>query len=186
MDLLGQLVTIAAVLLGGLTTHFTNHRMERQRTQYTMLTRWDERKLDAYAEYVDHVRTSIYASAALYETRHGMRVTERTEQELTLALADTVMHRGRAFERVMLLAEDGVVEAAHELNAAVHAIDWRARGQTEGTLEDWRALHKTAFQAINKFHETARDDLGVSGSFHAEEHGARDLVLPHTRRESDD
>ncbi len=186
MDVLGQLVTIAAVLLGGLATHFTNHRMERQRTQYTMLTRWDERKLDAYAEYVDRVRTSIYASVALYEVRHGMRVEEKTEQELALVLADTVVHRGRAFERVMLLAEDGVVGAAHELGDAVHAIDWRARGLTDGTLEEWRALHRTVFQAINKFHEAARNDLGVRGAFQAEEHSARGLVLPPARPQSGD
>lgn len=181
MDIAGQLVTIAAVLLGGLTTHFTNHRMERQRTRYTMLTRWDERKLDAYAEYIDRVRTCIYASVLLYEVRKGMRSIERSERELTSELVDAEGRRGRAFERVMLLAEDGVVDAAHRLNAAAHAIDWRARGTTDGTLEEWRQLHKTAFQAINRFHEAARDDLGVSGNFHGEEHGARDLVLPRTR-----
>jgi hypothetical protein len=183
MDIVGQLVTIAAVLLGGLATHFTNHRMERQRTQYTMLTRWDERKLDAYADYVDQVRTCIYAAVVLYEVRKGMRDIGRGELELTLALADTERGRGRAFERVMLLAEEGVVEAAHELNAAAHAVDWRAKGTTDGNLDDWRELNKAVFKAINRFHEAARDDLGVSGNFHSEEHGARDLVLPRTRQE---
>lgn len=185
MDVVGQLVTIAAVLLGGLATHFTNHRMERQRMQYTMLTRWDERKLDAYAEYIDRVRTCIYSSVLLYEVRKDMRRIERSEQDLIMELADAEGSRGRAFERVMLLAEDGVVEAAHRLNAAAHAIDWRARGATEGTLEEWRELHKTAFQAINGFHGAAREDLGVSGNFHSEEHGARDLILPRTRRATD-
>ncbi|MEU6406338.1 hypothetical protein [Streptomyces sp. NPDC046985] len=185
MDVLGQLVTIAAVLLGGLTTHFTNHRMERQRTRYLMLTRWDERKLDAYAEYIDRVRSCIYASVLLYETRQGLRSIERTEHELNMALRDAEELRGRAFERVMLLAEDAVVEVAHRLSAAAHAIDWRARGDTSGTLEEWRALHRAVFQEINKFHEAARADLGVSGTFRGAEHGARDLVLPHTRPEPD-
>jgi hypothetical protein len=183
MDIVGQLVTIAAVLLGGLTTHFTNYRMERQRTQYTMLTRWDERKLDAYAEYVDQVRMCIYAAVLLYEVRKGMRDIERGERELTIDLAEAERGRGRAFERVMLLAEDGVVEAAHKLNAAAHAVDWRARGATDGPLTEWRELNKDAFRAINCFHEAARDDLGVSGNFHSEEHGARDLILPRPRQE---
>ncbi|MDQ0843621.1 hypothetical protein [Streptomyces sp. V1I6] len=183
MDIVGQLVTIAAVLLGGLTTHFTNHRMERQRTQYTMLTRWDERKLDAYAEYVDQIRTCVYASVLLYEVRKGMRDIERGERELTLELDDSERARGRAFERVMLLAEDGVVEAAHELNVAAAAVHWRARGATDGPLQEWRELNKTVFRAINYFHEAARDDLGVSGNFHSEEHGARDLLLPPARQE---
>ncbi|MFE7383498.1 hypothetical protein ACFU9F_24430 [Streptomyces zhihengii] len=179
-------MTIAAVLLGGWTTHIANHRMERQRNAHTMLTRWDDRKLDAYADYVDQVRSCIYASVLLYEVRQGMREIERSEQELTLALADAEGSRGRAFERVMLLAEDGVVEAAHALNGAAHAIDWRARGVTEGSLDEWRELHRAAFKAINQFHEAARDDLGVSGSFHGDAQGARDLVLPRARPESED
>jgi hypothetical protein len=186
VGLLGQLVTIAAVLLGGLATHYTNHAMERQRTRYTMLTRWDGRKLDAYAEYIDCVRSCIYASVLLYETRKGMRRMDRTEPELTLALADAEGRRGRAFERVMLLAQDGVVEAAHTLNAAALAVDWRARGETDGSLAEWRALHKKAFEEVNKFHEAARADLGVSGRFRGAEHGARDLILPRTRQVSDD
>ncbi|MCM2393083.1 hypothetical protein [Streptomyces albipurpureus] len=185
MDIVGQLVTIAAVLLGGLTTHFTNHRMERQRTAFATLTRWDERKLDAYAEYIDCVRTCIYTSVLLYETKEGMRSIDRSEPDLTLDLADAEGSRGRAFERVMLLAEDGVIEAAHELNSAAHAIDWRAHGRTSGTLEEWRALHRTVFEAINRFHEAARVDLGVNGRFQGEDHGARGLILPETRRELD-
>ncbi|WP_329023327.1 hypothetical protein [Streptomyces sp. NBC_00690] len=184
MDIAGQLITIAAVLLGGLATHFTNHRMERQRNRYTLLTRWDERKLDAYADYVDCVRTCIYSSVLLYEVRQTMRNIERSETELTLELADLEGGRSRAFERVMLLAEDDVVEAAHRLNAAAHAVAWRARGETEGSLEDWRELNKAVFRAINNFHQEARDDLGVSGNFRGDEHGARELVLPQTREES--
>ena len=185
MDVVGQLVTIAAVLLGGLTTHFTNHRMERQRTEHATLTRWDERKLDAYAEYIDCVRTCIYAAVLLYETREGIRDIDRGEPDLTLDLADAEGSRGRAFERVMLLAEDSVIEKAHELNAAAHAIDWRARGRTSGTLEEWRALHARAFGAINHFHEAARDDLGVNGNFQGGDHGTRGLILPENRREID-
>ncbi|WP_308355551.1 hypothetical protein [Streptomyces sp. ODS05-4] len=158
--------------------------MERQRNAHIMLTRWDERKLDAYADYVGQVRSCIYASVLLYEVRKGMRDIGRTESELALALTDAEGNRGRAFERVMLLAEDGVVEAAHALNGAAHAVDWRARGTTDGPLEEWRELHRVAFKAINQFHEAARNDLGVNGDFHGEEQGARDLVLPRARPDS--
>lgn len=73
--------------------------------------------------------------------------------------------------------------AAHDLNTAAAAIDWRARGATEGTIADWRELHRAAFQAINGFHQAARDDLGVSGNFQGEQHSARDLILPNSRRD---
>ncbi|MFF2065841.1 hypothetical protein ACFVWZ_29270 [Streptomyces sp. NPDC058200] len=178
LDVLGQLVTIAAVLLGAITTHVTNHLMERQRKRDALLTRWDEKKLDAYAEYIDRVRTCIYSAVLLYEVHNDMRAIERGEHELTLELAEAEGSRARSFERVMLLAEDGVIAAAHELNAASLAIDWRARGATQGTLEEWRELHKTAFAAINGFHEAARDDLGVNGRFHGDQHSSKELILP--------
>lgn len=183
MDIIGQLVTIAAVLLGALTTHVTNHLMERHRNRYALLTRWDEKKLDAYAEYIDRVRTCIYAAVLLYEVKLDIRSIERSQHELTLELAEAEGSRGRAFERVMLLAEDGVIEAAHDLNTAAAAIDWRARGATEGTMADWRDLHSVAFQAINGFHQAARGDLGVSGDFQGEQHSARGLILPNTRQD---
>ncbi|MFD4178540.1 hypothetical protein [Streptomyces anulatus] len=185
LDLVGQLVTIAAVLVGALTTHMTNHLMERQRTKYAMLTRWDERKLEAYAEYIDHVRKCVYASVLLYEVQNGMRTMERSETELTLELAEAEGNRGRAFERVMLLAENQVIEAAHAVNRAAAAIDWQARGATQGTLQDWRDLHKVVFQAINGFHEAARDDLGINGAFASAEHSSRDLILPRATRENE-
>lgn len=184
MDLVGQVVTIVAVLVGALTTHMANHLMERQRTRYAMLTRWDERKLDAYATYIDHVRKCIYKAVLLYEVRNGMRSMDRSEAELTLDLVEAEGNRGRAFERVMMLAENNVIEAAHAVNRAAAAVDWQARGATEGTLQDWRDLHKTVFQGINGFHEAARDDLGVNGSFHGDEHSSRDLILPRSSREN--
>jgi hypothetical protein len=58
-----------------------------------------------------------------------------------------------------------VVEAAHEFNAASRAVDWRATGKTPGTLADGRERNPTVFRAINAFHEAARVDLGVGGSF---------------------
>lgn len=185
MDLVGQLVTIAAVLVGALTTHMTNHLMERQRTRYAMLTRWDERKLDAYTGYIDHVRRCVYSAVLLYEVRNGIRAIDRAESDLTLELAEAEGSRGRAFERVMLLAENQVIEAAHAVNRAAAAIDWQARGATDGTLEDWRELHRTVFSAINVFHEAARDDLGVNGNFHGDAHSSRDLILPRATREND-
>lgn len=185
MDTVGQLVTIAAVLVGALTTHVTNHLMERNRNRYALLTRWDEKKLDTYSDYVGKVRTYIYAAVLLFEVREDIRTIERSQHELTLELAEAEGRRALAFERVMLLAGDDVIEAAHDVNTAAAAIDWCARGIVAGSLEEWRTLHRSVFQAINRFHEYARVDLGVTGSFFNEQHSARDLILPSSRTESD-
>lgn len=173
-----QLVTISAVILGGLTTHLTNALSERSRKQHELLTRWDDKKLDAYAGYVDRIRAGVFLAVELYELRKGLRESQRSESQITADMAEAARIRGRAFERIMLLGGDDVIEAAHELNALTLKVDWRALGRVTGTLEDWRGLNREVFRAINVFHDAARKDLGVSGNVTGEQHPERDLLLP--------
>ncbi|UQI47892.1 hypothetical protein M1P56_27925 [Streptomyces sp. HU2014] len=176
-----QLVTIGAVILGGLTTHLTNALAERRRKQHQLLTRWDDKKLEAYASYVERIRTSIFLAVELYEHREGLRERRRDEQEIKAEMTEAGHLRGRAFERIMLLGGDEVVEAAHNLNAVTLEVDWQAHGKITGSLEEWRERNRAAFRAINAFHDAARDDLGVSGRVTGEQHPARDLLLPPAR-----
>ncbi|MFI0940937.1 hypothetical protein [Streptomyces sp. NPDC021020] len=181
-----QLLTIAAVLLGAMTTYLTNYWTERQKIRREQLTRWDDRKLDAYENYVDRVRAAVFLAVELYEHREGIRASDDPEPQLRAQLADAIRLQGRAFERIMLLAGDEVIEAAHDLNAASRAVDWQATGKQPGTLTDWRDRNREVFAAINAFHESARVDLGVSGSVLGGGHQERDLLLPpHPRGASD-
>lgn len=173
------------MLLGALTTHLTNYVMERSRHRRELLTRWDDRKLDAYGGYVDRVRAGIFLAVHLYEHREGIRRSEQPDAEMVADMSEAEWQRGRSFEQIMMLGGDDVVEAAHELGAAVRAMDWQATGRTSGSLEEWRELHRAAFRAINDFHEAARTDLGVLGSVRGEKHPERDLILPPARREGD-
>jgi hypothetical protein len=180
-----QLITIAAVLLGALTTHVTTYMMERTRNKHAALTRWDTSKLNAYEAFVDSVRACIYLSVELYEDATHLRSSPKSPTELSLELVEAIRQRGRTFERVMLLAGDDVVEAAHQLTAAALKVDWLAQGKTEGDLDDWRDLNRAVFKEINEFHEAARVDLGVRGSVKGERHPQRDLLLPPARRNED-
>lgn len=181
-----QLVTIAAVLLGALTSFGANYLMERSRNRYQLQTRWDEAKLSAYESYVDRMRACIFLAVQLYESRGGLRPRDKPEAELLAEVAEAGRLRGRAFERIMLLGGDDVVEAAHELNAVAAEVDWHATGKTAGTLEEWRARNRAVFASINAFHEAARRDLGVQGGVRGERHPERDLLLPPARGEQRD
>lgn len=181
-----QFVTIAAVLLGALMTHVTNYLMERSRNRYQLLTRWDDKKIDAYGNYVDAAKARIAMAARLYESREGLSDSERSEHELREDLAEASRLWGGTFERVMLLGGDDAIEEGHELNAMVSEIVWQATGKISGSLDDWRRRNRTAFRAINAFHEAARQDLGIRGSVTGERHPERDLLLPPSRQTSDD
>ncbi|MCH6161578.1 hypothetical protein [Streptomyces marispadix] len=186
MDTGEQFVTISAVLLGALMTHVTNYMLERSRNRHQLLTRWDDKKLDAYEGYVDRTRAMIFLAVQLYEHKEGIRESQKSEPEMLAEMSDASRLRGRAFERVMLLGGDEVVEAGHRLNAAVVEVDWQATGRTSGPLDEWRARNRAAFQAINSFHDAAREDLGVKGDVTGESHPERDLLLPPRQRNSEE
>lgn len=164
MNPTSQILTIAGVLLGALFTFAANFAMDKARFRRTQLTRWDERRLDTYANYLELVRAQMFASILYFEQRTGIREVNRTAEELFQDIVSSETKRGAAFERVLLLASEDVIAAAMELNKAVANIEWRARGLTEGDMTGWRSLHRTAFAAINAFHLAARFDLGVSRS----------------------
>ncbi len=184
MDTVTQLVTIAAVVLGALTTYVTNNLVERSKRRDGLRVRWDEKKLDAYVEYVGAVRSCIYAAVLAYEVTEDLRSMPRTEHELLMDLTEMEGRRALAFERLMMLAGEDVIEAGHAVNVATLAIDWRARRLVDGTLAEWRALHADAFTAINRFHDAARADLGVNGEFARTRHSERGLILPAPRSTS--
>ncbi|MEV4558286.1 hypothetical protein AB0K51_15025 [Kitasatospora sp. NPDC049285] len=186
MDTVTQLVTIAAVVLGGLTTYATNQLMERGKRRDSLRVRWDEKKLDAYVEYVGSVRACVYAAVLAFEVTHSIREMPRTEHELLMDLTEAEGRRALAFERLMMLAGDQVIESAHAVNTAAAAIDWRARRLVDGPVEEWRALHIEIFRAINVFHEVGRADLGVTGGFVGDQHTARGLTLPRQQESSAD
>jgi hypothetical protein len=173
-----QLITLGAVLSGGAAGYVTNHLSEKSRFKQSLLTRWDQPKLEAYVDYIAQVRGCIYAAVLLYEVQSGIRIIDQSVESLTMNLVSAEGKRALAFERVMLLAGESVIEAAHVVNRAEIAIDWQARGLKSGTLEEWRTLHSTVFTAINRFHEEARRDLGVRGRFTVQAHAGLGLNLP--------
>jgi hypothetical protein len=182
MDLATQALTIMGVLLGALTSYVTGFLIERSRDRRSLVARWDERKLETYVAYVGCVRDVIYASVLVYEAREGLRAIDRSQEELMLALTDAERSRALIFEQLVMLGGTDVVDAAHELNRSVAAIDWRARGLVDATLQDWQELHVRAFQLINAFHAQARADLGVIGQL-ATDHSDLKLNLPPSRLE---
>jgi hypothetical protein len=181
VDVTTQLVTIAAVVLGGLTTYLLNYLTERAQHHRQLRFRWDERKFKAYATYVARVRSCIYAAVLLYQARQGAGSAAQQEPELADALTKADSQRVQAFERVMLLADESVIEVAHEVNEALAVIDWSARGIRTSGLDEWRRLHERVFAEINRFHLAARLDLKVPGRFADDHHSARGLIRPDTR-----
>ncbi|MEU5863576.1 hypothetical protein ABZ815_20565 [Nonomuraea sp. NPDC047529] len=178
MNLLTQVITIAAVIVGAVVTYATNSATERSRHRRQLQIRWDERNLEAYADYIGKVRSCIYSAVRLYESPREPDSPGGQWGQLLDALTAAEGQRAVAFERVMLLANDQVIEKAHEVNMAAARIDWAARRRIECSLEEWRSLHRAVFAAINRLHQCARQDLKVPGLFISDQHTGRGLTLP--------
>src|ERR1700716_3035613 len=139
-------------MLGSLTSYVTSQLMARSKYKQRLRTRWDEKKLDAYADYIGRVRANMHAAVLLYEVRQDMRAWPSSQHELTLELAAAGGAQALAFERVMLLAGDAVIQHAHGVQNAVAAIEWQARGIVDDTLEKGRGVHVAAFHALKQCH----------------------------------
>lgn len=156
----------------------TNRLSERSKRKQELKSRWDLRKLDTYAEFIGAIRVYIAAAVAFYEARTGIRTAPKSLDDLRAELTALRRDKMLAFERLMLVAGDTVVEAAHDVQATAESVAWQAEDTLPGTLADWRDRNTAAFAAINRFHESARVDLGVTGYFSGAEHSARGLLLP--------
>ncbi|MEC3953783.1 hypothetical protein VMT65_12155 [Nocardia sp. CDC153] len=182
--MVSQIITIAGVLVGAISSYVATYVLTRQRNRYELSTRWDSRKLDAYEGYVDKVRTNISAAWTLYHAyRDGAHPDSRPESELRALLSEAGRDQSRAFERIMMLGGDDVVEAAHQLNAVVAELVWRARGEVDAPTDEWRQHYRGSFRAINVFHEAVRADLGTRGSVTGVTHPERDILMPPAVRE---
>jgi hypothetical protein len=178
MGTTAQILTMMAVVLGSATTYVTNRLTERSKRKQELKSRWDLRKLDTYAEFIGAVRVYIAAAVTLYEAREGIRTAQKSIDDLRAELIALRRDKSLTFERLMLVAGDAVVEAAHGVQETAEAVAWQAEAVLPGTLAEWRDRNTAAFAAINRFHEWARIDLGVTGRFSGAEHSARGLLLP--------
>lgn len=62
-----QVITLVGVLLGALTSFFAASLAERAKFRQTLATRWDERKLDTYIEYISSVKETNRAARQTLE-----------------------------------------------------------------------------------------------------------------------
>ncbi|GAB0108647.1 hypothetical protein JMUB6875_76830 [Nocardia sp. JMUB6875] len=64
-----------------------------------------------------------------------------SEEEFGALLSDAGREQSLALERIMLLGDDDVVEAAHQLKAIVAELVWRSRGEVNDSVAG-RTVHQ--------------------------------------------
>ncbi|GGM22775.1 hypothetical protein GCM10010129_78920 [Streptomyces fumigatiscleroticus] len=64
-----QIITLVGVLIGAMTSYLATAMAERAKFRRLMATRWDERKLDTYIEYVSCIKEIQRAAMAAGRAR---------------------------------------------------------------------------------------------------------------------
>lgn len=152
-----QIITLVGVLSGALLSFVATHWAERTKFRQTLATRWDERKLDAYIQYISCVKEEVRTA------RQAVEACERGDDN-TEALAEMEAAEARRsvlFEGLILLSDDAAADAARAVNERTwNLLEW-ARHPGPVMSDRRRELSNLVIEALNVLHLAARRDLAM-------------------------
>lgn len=162
-DFLGQLPALIGVVIGTLGTILATGLTDRSRWVRAQSVRWDERRIDAYAEHARALKEVHTLALRIAAADRGASNAHPIDRDAGLALlAQADAERSKAWEKVLLLGDANSVAAAREWRDAVWALALAARGRaTEGF--DWAPAMRRADENRDRFYEAARASLAVGG-----------------------
>ncbi|MEU6629292.1 hypothetical protein ABZ905_13525 [Streptomyces parvus] len=152
-----QIFTLVGVLIGALTSYFATTIAERAKFRREMATRWDERKLDTYIEYLACIKE--IQRAAMEAGRVRDQGTDASDALNEMEASEN--RRSVLFETFILLSNEQAATAAHTVNQRTWELLRLARIPSSGIAE-LRTI--PLVEALNVLHEAARSDLTISSS----------------------
>lgn len=156
-NLLGAIPALVGVLMGLVGAGLA----ERARWKRDQAVRWDERRIDAYAEYAKAIKR-IHMTALGMVSSHRAEQLNRDDELAMLSQADA--HRTEAWEGVLLLADEGTTHAAFRWQSIVRDEAEFARSRPgDGESDEWKAVVRSADQARDSFYAAARRSVNVGG-----------------------
>ncbi len=165
MNFGNQIVTIAAVVIGALTTYLVTALGDRARERREMGRQWVDRKLANYASYTNDVKNlvtvarQLAALNSLHDAAPGI-----AEDRAQSMLDEAEVRRSASYENVKLLADASTLRATRALNDAVHRLEWIAAGRFEQAgADDWSQSWQLYQEAADEFRGSVRRELGVPG-----------------------
>ncbi|UGT43055.1 hypothetical protein LTV02_06585 [Nocardia yamanashiensis] len=156
-----QLLTLVGVLVGASATFTASSLTERAKWRRSQDTRWDDKRLAAYSDYANALKSYI-ALAHRISAARGYPATiqpiDIDEGLRLLAAADT--ERSVKWETVVLLGSPAAVSAARRWQKAGWELGNVAQGHGTGHQE-YRQHYQSMSQCRNDFYTCARADLGI-------------------------
>ncbi|MEU9057074.1 hypothetical protein AB0D37_43030 [Streptomyces sp. NPDC048384] len=158
-----QVITLVGVLLGAMTSFFATSLAERAKFRQTLATRWDERKLNTYIEYISSVKEANRAA------RQALEAHERGEDaaDLLAEMEAAEARRSVLFEGLMLLGDQAATETAAVVNDRLWALLRSARNPAGASTGVRQQLSLSIIEALCDLQVAARSDLAIGKSLRA-------------------
>ena len=166
MQLLNQALVLLGVIIGALASYLTTAATERARWKRALDSRWDDRRVEAYASYAQSVKEMINIAGRIAAGRgllgNDLEPLAPTQENLDL-LAAAENERARQWETVLLLGHPQTVAADRNWHEHAWRLEAYARALLTGNNSDWPATRDAVDVARDAFYESARSDLRVTG-----------------------
>jgi hypothetical protein len=127
-----------------------------------LAVRWDERRLNAYIDYVNSIKASVnivvlvLAEKGVVKANRGLPETEGLAM-----LSDAEGERSLKFDNVLILGDSATIVAARELTKHMWRMHSFARGELPVNTEIWHEAFSSYRLARTEFYNAARKSMGV-------------------------
>ena len=164
VQIFSQLLVLLGVVVGAGGSYLTTSATERARWKRALDTRWDDRRVEAYASYAQSVKRTIIIAQRIAAGRGLSTDSEPlapTQVSLDL-LEATEAERASQWETVLLLGHPATVAAARDWHEHAWRLQAYARALLTGSASAWEEARTATDVARARFYESARSDLQVS------------------------
>jgi len=159
--LVQQLPALVGVIIGALASFLVAAAGERTRWHRSMITRWDEKRLDAYSRYSYSVKRVFYLAIRI-GAHHGYSTYDQalSPEEGLPTLAAANIDRAVTWKSLLLLGGPDTVTAARQWHESVGRLEKFLHGRTYDP-DEWREAVEETNRMRAKFYGCARADLRI-------------------------
>jgi len=162
MSVFQMVLPLVGVVIGAFGSFLATSAGERARWRRQQQTRWDARRVEAYAEYGDAVKRVYVACKQIVDARAlGERDVRPTLEERIAELVRLSAERTSKWETVLLLGDVQTIVVARAWHRLIWEMERIARGES-GVADDWERAWTASYHARTHFYEAARRELGVA------------------------
>lgn len=165
VSLSSQILPLVGVALGAVASLVVSGVNDRARGRREQAERWNERRLNTYAEYshvvkeLTHRYQRVAIARGLTTGLHPLEFTPEVSTELT----SLEVRRAALAEGLWLFGETRTNTAAVRMTQCLWHLEWLARGELEADGRNWELAYKEFKNARQAYVQEVRTALGIEG-----------------------